>query len=65
MLYLGMKMRPVIDLSLTYDSNTLSAKWDHSKENYMDLCYNCTAYEISESGQRKEIVSISSRLFTK
>ena len=58
-------MRPVIDLSLTYESNALSAKWDHSKEKFMDLCYKCTAYEISESGQRKEIVSISSRLFTK
>ena len=57
-------MRPVKSISLTYESNALYAEWSHKKHDYMDLCYNYTAYEISESGQRKEIVSISSCVFT-
>ena len=54
--YLVMKMRPVEDLSLTCKPDSLSAEWGEITRHDLPLCYNYTAYEILESGQRKEIV---------
>ena len=49
-------MKPVERLSLTCKPDSLSATWSEKDKHEWPLCYNYTAYEILESGQRKEIV---------